>query len=127
MVVETGKRLNSDYRSPWWLPGGDLQTIYAYTLPIRCSIKYRRERWETPDGDFIDVDYVEPNQGEKRLVVLFHGLEGSSQSHYALSFMAMARSTGWRGAVPNFRGCSGELNRLPRSYHSGDSAEVDWI
>jgi predicted alpha/beta-fold hydrolase len=60
-------------------------------------------------------------------VVLFHGLEGSSRSHYALALMAAVRDAGWRGAVVHFRGCGGELNRLPRAYHSGDSAEVDWV
>jgi predicted alpha/beta-fold hydrolase len=61
------------------------------------------------------------------LVVLFHGLEGSSRSHYARALMAAVREKGWRGVVVHFRGCSGEPNRLPRAYHSGDSAEVDWV
>jgi uncharacterized protein len=98
----------------------------------------RRERWETPDGDFLDLDWVvNPAQEQRRinvmepssvpLVVLFHGLEGSSRSHYALALMAEAARQGWGGVVVNFRGCSGELNRLPRAYHSGDSAEIDWI
>jgi len=60
-------------------------------------------------------------------VVLFHGLEGSSRSHYALALMAAVRDRGWRGVVVHFRGCGGELNRLPRAYHSGDGAEVNWI
>ena len=59
--------------------------------------------------------------------MLFHGLEGCSRSHYALSVMAMAQQLGWRGVVPHFRGCSGEINRLARAYHSGDAAEIDWI
>lgn len=61
------------------------------------------------------------------LVVLFHGLEGSSRSHYARALMQDVCSRGWRGAIAHFRGCSGEINRLPRAYHSGDSAEIDWI
>jgi len=60
-------------------------------------------------------------------VVLFHGLEGNSQSHYAVALMAALQKTGSRGVVIHFRGCSGELNWLPRAYHSGDSAEIDWI
>jgi predicted alpha/beta-fold hydrolase len=115
------------YIAPWWLPGGDLQTIYAYALAADGVIEYRRERWETPDGDFIDLDFVDANGGGAKLLVLFHGLEGCSRSHYALALMARARALGWRGVVPHFRGCSGEANRLPRSYHSGDSAEIDWI
>jgi predicted alpha/beta-fold hydrolase len=60
-------------------------------------------------------------------VVLFHGLEGSSQSHYAKSLMRALAVRGWNGCVPHFRGCSGEPNRLPRAYHSGDSIEIDWV
>jgi hypothetical protein len=64
---------------------------------------------------------------ERPLVVLFHGLEGSSRSHYAVALMAAVRDAGWRGVVVHFRGCSGEPNRLPRAYHSGDTREIDWI
>jgi uncharacterized protein len=118
---------DSSYRGPWWLPGGHVQTIYARQLANACSVQYRRERWETSDGDFIDLDWLAGAPASGRLVVLFHGLEGCSQSHYALSLMAEARRRGWSGVVPHFRGCSGEPNRLARSYHSGDSREIDWI
>jgi predicted alpha/beta-fold hydrolase len=83
-----------------------------------------RERWDAPDGDFIDVDFC--GQGE-RLVVLFHGLEGGSDSHYARAFASDAAACGWRVAIPHWRGCSGEPNRLPRAYHSGDTQEVHWL
>ena len=119
--------INSTYAPPWWLPGGNLQTIYAYTMAADGFIAYRRERWDTPDGDFIDLDWVDSPNAAANLLVLFHGLEGSSRSHYALSLMAEVKRRGWRGVVAHFRGCSGEENRLPRSYHSGDSAEIDWI
>jgi predicted alpha/beta-fold hydrolase len=117
------------YRAPAWLPGGHLQTIYPALLMPRPALAYRRERWETPDGDFIDLDRIEPSHGSSRepFIVLFHGLEGCSTSHYALALMAALRARGWRGAVVHFRGCSGEANRLPRAYHSGDSEEIDWI
>jgi len=115
------------YRAPWWLPGGHLQTIYARYLGRSYSVSYRRERWETPDNDFIDIDWLDHTSHGDKLLVLFHGLEGHSQSHYARSLMAVAPRHGWRGVVPHFRGCSGEANRLVRSYHSGDSREIDWI
>lgn len=120
------------YRAPLWLPGGHLQTIYPAMLLPRPAVPYRRERWETPDGDFIDLDRVgEPDQrssvAEAPLVVLFHGLEGCSNSHYALALMRAVIARRWRGVVVHFRGCSGEPNRLPRAYHSGDTGEVDWI
>lgn len=116
------------YRAPLWLPGAHLQTVWPATLASRPSIAWRRERWETPDGDFVDVDFAEPRADPAApLLVLFHGLEGSSRSHYALAVAHAARLRGWRAAVPHFRGCSGELNRAPRAYHSGDSDEIDWI
>jgi predicted alpha/beta-fold hydrolase len=117
----------SAYRAPWWLPGGHLQTIYARSLAKNCRVAFRRERWETPDQDFIDLDWLGQEADDSRLIVLFHGLEGCSQSHYAISLMKAATRSGWRGVVPHFRGCSGEANRLVRSYHSGDSREIDWI
>lgn len=116
----------SDYAAPRWLPGGHLQTIYPAKCIQPLAITLHRERWDTPDGDFIDIDFVEGLPG-KPFLTLFHGLEGSSSSHYARAMLAHIESLGWSGAVPHFRGCSGELNRAPRFYHSGDSHEIDWI
>jgi uncharacterized protein len=113
------------YAAPAWLPGGHLQTLYAVALP-RPDMLYRRERWELPDGDFIDLDWVDGPE-DAPLVVLFHGLEGSSNSHYARSLMAAVNRRGWRGVVPHFRGCSEEPNRLPRAYHAGDTPEIAYI
>jgi predicted alpha/beta-fold hydrolase len=101
-----------------------MQTIYPAKMIKLPAIDYRRERWETPDGDFIDLDWVE---GSGPLYVLFHGLEGSSGSHYSLSLMDAVRKHKKQGVVVHFRGCSGEPNRLPRAYHSGDHEEIDWI
>ncbi|MCC6916773.1 alpha/beta fold hydrolase [Nitrosomonas sp.] len=112
------------YRAPKWLPGGNAQTIYPYFINLNSLIGYRRERWEMDDGDFVDIDWLE-GAPDKPLVILLHGLEGSSQSHYALSLMRFLQKLHWRGAVVHFRGCSGYPNRLPRAYHAGDSAEVD--
>jgi predicted alpha/beta-fold hydrolase len=84
-----------------------------------------RERWDTPDGDFIDVDFC--GRQDAPLVVLFHGLEGGSDSHYARAFASAAAASGRRVAIPHWRGCSGEPNRLPRAYHSGDTQEVQWL
>jgi uncharacterized protein len=113
------------YSSPWWLPGGHLQTIYA-ALRRPPRVPLERERWETPDGDFIDVDFAGDATAARRLV-LFHGLEGSADSHYARAIAAHAIARGWRIAIVHFRGCSGEPNRKPRAYHSGDTEEVDWV
>jgi predicted alpha/beta-fold hydrolase len=117
--------LKSSYVAPAWLPGGHLQTIVASLRPPP-PVPLARERWDTPDGDFIDVDFA-GDTGAARRVVLFLGLEGGSDSHYARSFCAHAARAGLQVVMPHWRGCSGELNRRPRAYHSGDSAEVDWI
>ena len=129
------------YTAPRWLPGGNLQTIWPALYSRRvmgAQPQYRRARWTAPDGDFIDVDWLvsdrqdagtQPGGGpESRvLLVLFHGLEGTSRSHYAEAFADFARENGALYAVPHFRGCSGELNLGPRAYHSGDYEEIDWI
>jgi uncharacterized protein len=128
---------------PRWLQlpgtwGGNLQTLWGAVLATKIfgpPIAYRRERWSTPDHDFIDLDWLPteppPPPGVRAepapLLVMFHGLEGSSRSHYALAFASWARHNGWRFVVPHFRGCSGELNLAPRAYHSGDFEEIGWI
>ncbi|MES2041202.1 MAG: alpha/beta fold hydrolase [Pseudomonadota bacterium] len=114
------------YLSPRWLPGGHLQTIYPAVFINKPHTPLRRERWTAPDNDFVDVDFLDGEPG-KPFVVLFHGLEGSSDSHYARAMMAALRARGWSGAIPHFRGCSGELNQAPRFYHSGDAQEIGWI
>lgn len=137
---------------PWWLPGGNAQTIwpalFGRRYPGGAGPRFERERWDTPDGDFIDVDFLAAGEGatpqgsrcdaaragaseapdaDAPMLVLFHGLEGSSRSHYAQAFAHWAASRGWRFALPHFRGCSGELNLAPRAYHSGDYEEIGWI
>ena len=156
-----------NYVAPLWIPGGNLQTIWPALYSRRvfgAHPHYRRERWTTPDGDFIDVDFLvgadtaalygaahsgtahngtaraasasgasaasagrEATHVGAKLVVLFHGLEGSSSSHYAEAFADYAQAQGFAFAVPHFRGCSGELNLGPRAYHSGDFEEIGWI
>jgi hypothetical protein len=120
------------YRAPRWLPGGHAQTIWSALYAKRFSgepPRFERERWTTPDGDFIDVDVqaAPPAMAAPRWLVAFHGLEGSSSSHYIQALASAARSAGCAFAAPHFRGCSGELNRAPRAYHSGDFEEIGWI
>jgi predicted alpha/beta-fold hydrolase len=110
-----------------------LQTIwsalYGRKVPLP-ELRYRRARWPTPDQDFIDVDWLDGATNalaQPPLIVLFHGLEGNSQSHYARAFAHYAGQQGWAFAVVHFRGCSGEMNWAPRAYHSGDYLEVDWV
>jgi len=122
-----------NYQSPWWLPGGNAQTIYSAKFARRyhdVKPSWLRERWDTPDGDFIDVDWRCDDitlSDDAPLLVLFHGLEGLSSSHYAEAFAQETQARGWRMVIPHFRGCSGEINWTPRAYHSGDFEEVDWM
>jgi predicted alpha/beta-fold hydrolase len=121
------------FRAPWWLPGGHAQTIWAARLARHAprpapQPAWLRERWATPDGDFIEVDFLDaPTPPGAPLLALFHGLEGSSASHYCQAFAHWAAAAGVRLAVPHFRGCSGPLNLAPRAYHSGDFEEIGWM
>ena len=118
------------YKAPAWLMGGHAQTIWSALYARthwRPLLPLQRERWSTPDGDFVDVDRQVASHASRPLVVLFHGLEGSSQSHYAKAFADWAAEHDLNLALPHFRGCSGELNHAPRAYHSGDHQEVNWI
>ncbi len=117
------------YRSPGWLPGGNAQTIWPALFGRRRHgppLAFRRERWTTPDHDFVDADWLGDDRSAP-LLVMFHGLEGSTKSHYAQAFADWARRHGWRFVMPHFRGCSGELNLAPRAYHSGDFEEIGWM
>jgi uncharacterized protein len=113
------------YHPPGWLKSGHTQTIWPLLIKGEQPALHRK-RWKTPDDDFIDVDFLAPQEGQP-LVILFHGLEGSSRSHYARSLMREVTARRWNGAIVHFRGCSGEPNLLPRAYHSGDANEIDWI
>jgi hypothetical protein len=125
--------MQTSYRAPWWLPGGQAQTIWPAVVSARVASSlggergFERERWDTPDGDFIDVDIRRHAAADAPWLVLFHGLEGSSSSHYARAFAREAQAAGMHFALPHFRGCSGAINRAPRAYHSGDFEEVGWI
>jgi hypothetical protein len=114
------------YRAPRWLRGGNAQTIWGAKVAPRERVPMTRTRWDTPDGDFVLVDHL-AGPADAPLVVLFHGLEGDATSHYCEAMMATLAQRRWRGAIPHFRSCGGELNRLPRAYHSGDWEEIDWM
>lgn len=107
-----------------WLPNRHLMTIAASLVRFPDRLSPRRTRWELADGDFLDVDRLDVRDPEAPLVVVCHGLEGSSRSGYVLGVMARAHARGLAVAALNFRGCSGELNRLPRLYHSGETADL---
>lgn len=118
--------MSTSFQPAWWCRGRHAQTLWGALCQPTPPVPLARERWETPDGDFVDVDRAEGTAGAPALIVL-HGLEGSSRSKPVLGLMAAARRAGWEAVGINFRSCSGESNRLRRAYHGGDSAELKWV
>src|SRR5574337_1434391 len=113
----SGKIIPSAFKPSRLLRNRHLQTVLPNIVYPGARPPLRRERLELPDGDFIDVDWTLGGNGP--VVIVLHGLEGSIKSHYAARIMRRIQWLGWRGALLNFRGCSGESNRLPIGYHSG--------
>jgi predicted alpha/beta-fold hydrolase len=117
--------LPSDYQSPFPLQNRHLQTIYPSLFRKVKEVSYERERVFTPDGDFLDLDWS--RIGSRKLLLVLHGLEGSSDSGYARGLVKAFNQDGWDGLALNFRSCSGEPNRLPRFYHSGETSDPAFI
>lgn len=119
MIVE------SEFRPARFLKNRHLQTLVPNVFFRRAKPVLRRERLELPDGDFVDVDWTSREDGP--IVIVLHGLEGSIRSHYAAGIMHRIDELGYRGALVHFRGCSGEPNRLPISYHSGFTQDLEYF
>ncbi|QBQ54911.1 hydrolase [Nitrosococcus wardiae] len=112
----------SNFRPAWWLPGSHAQTVWGSRFRPPFRVEFLWERLELPDGDFVDLAWS--GQGKGPIVVVLHGLEGSYRSRYAAGLLRAVAQRGWRGVLLHFRGCSGEPNRLARSYHSGDTGDL---
>ncbi len=120
------------FHPAWWCPGPHFQTSYRRVFGRTPAFPLRRERWETPDDDFLDLDFLDPAPDEqdtshRPLVLLLHGLEGSSRSKYILGMLSEIRKQRWTGIALNFRSCSGEINRQSRFYHSGETTDLNWV
>lgn len=113
------------YRPPPWLFNGHLQTIVPNELRRVGGVCYRRERLETPDGDFLELDWQD--NGGDRLAIVTHGLEGHSRRAYVLGMVRALQRRGWDALAWNMRGCGGALNRLPRFYHSGATEDLEAV
>lgn len=128
----TGPRHLKEFASPWWLPDGHTQTLWRRFVS-HTPLTRRRQRVELSDGDFIDLDWVDSlstDRGSARhlpTVFLLHGLCGSSDSPYVLSLQRLLQERGYSSVAMNFRGCSGEINRLARAYHSGCTEDLEEI
>ncbi|HED16244.1 MAG TPA: alpha/beta fold hydrolase, partial [Gammaproteobacteria bacterium] len=115
----------SKFKPAWWLPGPHLQTIWANRIRPKPAITLKRERIELDDGDFIDLDWNDQQGGP--LILILHGLEGSSNSNYAAGILRSFSQRGWTAVLMHFRGCSGEPNRLARRYHAGETDDLTLI
>ncbi|MDD9981000.1 MAG: hydrolase [Gammaproteobacteria bacterium] len=123
-MTKRGSIVPCDFRPAWWLAGPHLQTVWPALVRRTRPVSLTRERLELPDGDFVDIDWT----GESGpIVVILHGLQGSSRSPHVQGLLGALVRRGWRGAVMHFRGCSGEPNRLPRTYHSGETGDVGYL
>lgn len=118
------------FRPAPWLPGPHLQTLGGHFLRPSRPVPFRRRRWTTPDGDFLELDFVHrPGGPGKRAgrVLLLHGLEGSSRSGYVLETARRLYHLGIPSVAMNFRSCSGEPNRRARFYHSGETGDLAFV
>ena len=113
--------------APRWLAGRHAQTVFAALVRLPIKLQLVRERWELPDGDFLDVDRLAAPTPDSPVVVVCHGLEGSSKAGYVRGLLRELERHGLGAVAINFRGCSGELNRLPRFYHSGETGDLAFV
>ena len=115
------------FKTAWWFRNPHFQTIWPAIFRTTPQPAYQRERIELCDGDFIDIDWCGNDQLNAPVVILLHGLEGSSDSQYIRGLASLIASQGWSAAAINFRGCSGVPNRLAKSYHSGATSDLNEI
>lgn len=116
------------YRPAPWLTNPHLQTVWGRVGRRGPGLPpHRRERWDTPDGDFVDLVRLEAKSSTAPTFLLLHGLESTVQSHFVSGVLRSACAAGWQANLLFFRTCSGEPNRLPRSYHSGETTDLDYV
>lgn len=115
--------LKSQFKPAFGLANPHIQTLLPSLLPARYKLDYIHQTLELDDGDFLDLVWTE-KPDKKPVVIIFHGLEGSINSPYANAIMNALKRQGWTGLLMHFRGCSGRDNRLPRSYHSGETEDA---
>ena len=118
------------YTPAWWVPGPHLQTLWGKLARRVADVPARLERWDTPDGDEIELhrlDASDPNDPRIPRLLLLHGLEGTMRSHYLKGTLALAQSRGWAADVLVFRGCGSRMNRARRMYHSGETSDLAFV
>src|SRR5215210_3363852 len=114
------------YSPAWWIPGGHLQTLWGKLFRRQSRAPTKVERWDTPDGDFVEVHRLAgPTRGPR--LILLHGLEGTVRSHYAQGLLGEAARRGWAADLLIFRSCGSEMNRTKRFYHSGETSDLTLV
>ena len=116
---------NSTYKAPFLLRNAHTNTVYAALVRKVPGVFYEREVLDTPDGDFLDLDWSFVKSD--KLVIVLHGLEGSADRPYMLGMIREFNRSGWDGLGFNFRGCSGRLNRKAASYHMGWTQDLEFV
>jgi len=114
------------YSRAWWIPGGHLQTLWGKLFRRQALAPTVLERWDTPDGDFVELHRLPAAVGAPR-VLLLHGLEGTVRSHYAQGLLNEAARRGWGADLLVFRSCGSEPNRTRRFYHSGETTDTSFV
>jgi predicted alpha/beta-fold hydrolase len=117
---------NSTFRAAWWLPGPHLPTIYGKFFREVPAVPSIKERWDTPDGDLLTLHRLAGQPDAPRLVIL-HGLEGGAHATYARAFLYEAHRRGWGADLIVFRTCDEPVNRVRRSYHSGETTDLAFV
>ncbi|MGB0560728.1 MAG: YheT family hydrolase [Spirulinaceae cyanobacterium] len=115
------------FKPVWWAVHPHVQTIAGALLATPPPLAVRRQRLDTPDGDFLDLDRLPAPTAQSPRLLLLHGLESSSSSNEIRNLMALTQQAGWEAIALNFRTCSGEMNRVPRAYHSGETRDLAWL
>lgn len=122
-LINTSNFICSEFKPAWWCRNKHLQTLYPTLFRKTIALELHNEKFELPDGDFLDLAWTEEKQTGP-IIILLHGLEGSLNSPYAKGILKTIQDSGWQGVLMHFRGCSGRHNRLDRSYHSGDTGDI---
>jgi predicted alpha/beta-fold hydrolase len=119
------------FRAPWWARNPHVQTMWGKflrrTRPLARALPTRVERWDTPDGDFVDLVRLDAAAPDRPRLLMLHGLEGGTQSHYTQGMFGEARRRGWAMDLLLHRSCGPELNRTRRFYHSGETTDMAFV
>jgi len=119
--------ISSNYNPPFLFKNGHFSTIYAGIWRKIADFEQKRERIELSDGDFLDLDWSFSNAPSQKITILIHGLEGNAQRAYIVGSAKVLNANGYDTCAINLRTCSGEMNRLFRSYHSGATEDLDAV